>query len=270
MVGNENADVFLFQFVNNFLNVFNGNRVDSCKGFVEHDELWVYGEAPCNLGSTTLATRKAVSEVVSYFLKIKFFDKAFKLFALILGRGIGHFKNGANIVFDAKFTKYRSFLGEIPDSGTRALVNGVFCDVVVAKEYFPFIRGYQTNGHVKSCGFSSAVGTEQTYDFTLPDVYGNVVYDGSLSVFFDEVFGSQYGRFRVLDCRCIGRRSMRLIVDVLAHCEVSLSCRGVCITDSAGYVVGQYVYSHSVIATLRHDEVGKPFCRLDIHLVHGF
>ena len=39
VVGDENADVAVFQLPDDVLDVFHGNRVDSGKGLVEHDEL---------------------------------------------------------------------------------------------------------------------------------------------------------------------------------------------------------------------------------------
>ena len=49
MVGDEDPDVFLFQFEDNTLDVFHGDGVNASEGFVEEDELGIDGEGAGDL-----------------------------------------------------------------------------------------------------------------------------------------------------------------------------------------------------------------------------
>ena len=55
VVGDENADVAVFEFPDDVLDVFHGNRVYAGEGFVEHDKLRVDGQAAGNLCAPALA-----------------------------------------------------------------------------------------------------------------------------------------------------------------------------------------------------------------------
>lgn len=55
MVGDQDADVLFFKMIDNRLDVLDGDRVDSGKGFVEHDELRVDGQAAGYFGAAAFA-----------------------------------------------------------------------------------------------------------------------------------------------------------------------------------------------------------------------
>ena len=57
MVGDEHADVLVFQFCHDTLDVFNSDRVDAGEWFVEEYEFRVDGECSCNLSSASFAAR---------------------------------------------------------------------------------------------------------------------------------------------------------------------------------------------------------------------
>ena len=67
MVGDENADVAIFQAPHDVLNVLHGNGIDAGKRLVEHDEFGVDGQATGNLGATSFAARELVALVLSHF-----------------------------------------------------------------------------------------------------------------------------------------------------------------------------------------------------------
>ena len=83
VVGDEDADVAVFEFPDDILNILNGNRVHAGERFVQHDELRVDGETACNLGSATFATRESVSGVLAYFLKVELGNEALEFVSLI-------------------------------------------------------------------------------------------------------------------------------------------------------------------------------------------
>ena len=65
VVGDEDTDVAVFQSPHHMLYLLDGNRVDTGKRLVEHDELRVDGQTTRNLGASTFATRKLVAKVLA-------------------------------------------------------------------------------------------------------------------------------------------------------------------------------------------------------------
>ncbi len=100
VVGDEDADVFLFKFIHDRLDIFDGDRVDAGERFVEHYEARVDGETSGDFGTTAFATGELVAEVFANFSEVEFGDKAFEFVFLLLARHVGHFEDGTDIVFD--------------------------------------------------------------------------------------------------------------------------------------------------------------------------
>ena len=124
VVGDENAYVFVFKFVNYCLNIFHGNGVDACKRFVEHYKPRIYGQTTGNFGASAFAARQIVAEVLAHFFESEFGDEAFEFVALLLLAHVGHLKHRADVVFDAHFAEYRCFLGEIAYAVASTFVYG--------------------------------------------------------------------------------------------------------------------------------------------------
>lgn len=56
VIGDENADIFLFEFGHDLLNVFHGDGVNACEGFIEEDEFGVGCQGAGDFGSSTFST----------------------------------------------------------------------------------------------------------------------------------------------------------------------------------------------------------------------
>lgn len=85
MVGDEDADVAVLQSPHDMLDVLHGNRVDTGKWLVEHDELRVDGQATGYLRTTALTTRQTVTLVLAHLLQAELGDKALQLVQLFAG-----------------------------------------------------------------------------------------------------------------------------------------------------------------------------------------
>lgn len=192
VVGDEDADVFVLEFGHNGLNVLYGDRIDTGKGFVQHDEARRYSQAAGYLGTATLAAGEAVAKVFAYFLKVKFGYQAFQLFVLIgLGQS-GHFEDGEDVVLHGHFAEYGCLLCQIADAGTRSFVDGVLGDVLIIEEYSSFVGDDQPRGHIESRRLAGSVRSEQPYDLSLPNLYRYVIHDRTVPVAFDQIFGAQH------------------------------------------------------------------------------
>ena len=68
VVCNQDTDILVFQSPHNVLDVFYGNRVNSGKRFVKHDEFRVDGQAAGNFRSSAFASLKLVAQILPYLL----------------------------------------------------------------------------------------------------------------------------------------------------------------------------------------------------------
>ena len=84
VVGDDHTDILVFQFGDDELYVFDGDRVDSGERLVKQDELGVDGECPCNLAAASLASRELDSEALAYLREIELVDQAFQPFVPFL------------------------------------------------------------------------------------------------------------------------------------------------------------------------------------------
>ena len=82
MVSNQDAYILLFEFIDNALDILNGNRVNSGKRLVKHDELRVDGQTAGNFRASAFPAAESVAIILSHFLKIEFRNQSFKFFAL--------------------------------------------------------------------------------------------------------------------------------------------------------------------------------------------
>ena len=60
--------IFFFQFIYNILDIFNCDRIDTCKRLIQKDELRVYGKGSGNLTAPSLSAGKLDSLAFADFL----------------------------------------------------------------------------------------------------------------------------------------------------------------------------------------------------------
>ena len=113
VVGYEDTDVAVFESPHHMLYLFDGNRVDTSKGFVEHDELRVDSKTACYLRTTAFATRQLVAKILAYLAQIEVGNEFFELVELLLACESGHLEHSHNVVLDAQLTENARLLRQV-------------------------------------------------------------------------------------------------------------------------------------------------------------
>lgn len=174
VVGDENVDVFGFQFGYDVLNVFYGNGVNIGKRFIQQDKFRIGSEGMGYFGMVVFIVRKGVFLVFVDFFQAKFIDQVFQVFFLF-GFGVGYyFQYGGDIVFYIKFVENGRFLWEVVDVLLCLFVYGQVCDVVFFQEYLFDIRFDEVDYYVKCGCFFGIIWLQQFDDFFLINFEGNV------------------------------------------------------------------------------------------------
>ena len=84
MVGNEDTDIAVFQSPHDMLDVFHGNRVDTGKRLIEHNELRIDSQTAGNLRTSALTTRETVSLVLPHLVESELADQTLQFVELLL------------------------------------------------------------------------------------------------------------------------------------------------------------------------------------------
>ena len=159
MVGYQDTDVAIFQLPHDVLDILHGNRVNACKGLVEHDEFRLNGQTACNLRSTALTTRQLVTFVLAHLFQTELLDQRLQLLQAVIARLTGHLKHCHDIVFHAQLAEHAGLLRQIAYTCPGALINGVVGDFLLIDEYMSCIGNNQARGHVERGGLTSTVRT---------------------------------------------------------------------------------------------------------------
>ncbi len=157
------------------LDVLHGNRVDTGKWLVEHDELRVDGQATGYLRTTALTTRQTVTLVLAHLLQAELCDKALQLVQLLLVGELRHLKHGHDIVLHRQLTEHAGLLRQVANAGTGTLIHREIGDLLVVNIHMSLIGNDEARGHVKRCGLSGTVRTKQSHDLALTHVERHVV-----------------------------------------------------------------------------------------------
>ena len=174
------------------LDIFYGNRVDSGKRFVEHDEFRVNSQATRYFRTPAFSSGKLVTQILAHLLQTELCDQAFQFFFLIFGSGICQFKHRSDIVFHTHLAEHRSFLRQIADTILRTLIYGVGRNIHIIQIDMSFVGNDQSGRHVKRSRLSRSVRTEKSHDFTLLHVDGNMTHNRSLAIFLDQILRTKH------------------------------------------------------------------------------
>ncbi|MCY1369396.1 hypothetical protein D9M69_564340 [compost metagenome] len=106
---------------------------------------------------------------------------------------LGHLRLGKlhhpnDIILYTQVAEHRGLLGQVAYPQLGALIHRQTGNVYVIEPYFPGIGLDQSHRHIKRCGFTCTVRTQQTYNFPLFHLVAHVVIDQALPVFLDQVF----------------------------------------------------------------------------------
>ena len=188
MVCNQNADIQVFQLVDDLLDILHSDGVYTCKGLVEHDELRLDGQTTGNLCTTAFTSRETVSRVLTHLLQTELGNELLELLQLVVTGLTRHLQHGEDIVLDTHLTEHRGFLGQIADTSTGSLVNRVFRHLLVAQVDMAAIGHHETCRHIERGGLSCTVRTQESHDLTLLHVEAHIIDHRTLSIALHEAF----------------------------------------------------------------------------------
>ena len=172
MVGDDDADILVFERGDDRLDVLHGDRVHASERLVEQDEGRVDRHGACDLGTAPLAARELDAQALAHLLQAELLDEGLDALLLVLLRVGGHFEHGADVVLDRQAAEDRGLLRQVAHAELRPAVDGQFGELrdlllVVLEEDLPGVGFDQPDDHVEGRGFPGSVRTQQTDDFAL-------------------------------------------------------------------------------------------------------
>ena len=188
MVGDEDTDILVFEPPYNILYLLHGDRIDTGKRLVQHHELRLDCQTPCNLGTPSLTSAQTVAKVFAHVRQVELFDQALQLLLLVFLAEFGQLQHRADIVFHGHFAEHTRLLWQIADTHLRTFVHRVRGDVLIVQIDLTVIGGYQTGGHIESCGLTGTVRSQQTHNLPLFQLNGHIVHYGPFPVFLYQMF----------------------------------------------------------------------------------
>src|SRR5690554_156804 len=170
VVGDEYANSFAAQVLDDLLDVANGDGVNTGKGLVKQDELRVGGQRAGDFYTATLTAGQAHARAVADMGDVKFLQQAFQLIiALSLVEILAQLEDGHDVVAHTQLAKNRGFLWQVTESGSGAAMHGNMADVLAVDTDAAMIGTYQADNHVETGGLASSVGAEQTHHLATPN-----------------------------------------------------------------------------------------------------
>ena len=188
MVGDEDADVTVFQFPHDKLDILHGDGIDTGKRLVEHDELRFDGQTTGNLRPSALTARQLITLVLAHLFQTEVCDEALQDLYLFFAGFTRHLQYGEDIVLHAHLTEHRGFLCQIADAGTGTFIDGVGGHLMVAEIDMAAVGQHQTCRHIERCGLAGTVGAEKSHYLTLLHIEGDVVDHCALTIALHQSF----------------------------------------------------------------------------------
>ena len=154
VVGDNNADILVFEGCHDALDILHRNRVYARKWLVEQDKRRVDSDSTSNLGTTALTTRELVTVALAYLLQAELLDKRLGTLTLILLGVVGHLQHRADIILDGEVTEHRSLLCKVANAQLRTLIHRqigkfVYMSIVVLEEYASLIWLDKSHYHIE-------------------------------------------------------------------------------------------------------------------------
>src|SRR5690606_11792128 len=106
VVRDEDSDVFVLKPCHDSLNVLHRNGIDTGKGFIEKNELWIHRESPGNFSSPAFSTTQHITVTLPHMRQSEFRNERFKLFLLFPLGKFSHLKYGQDVILNAELAKY--------------------------------------------------------------------------------------------------------------------------------------------------------------------
>ena len=188
MIGNQDADPFIFEVADHFFHIGDSEGVDVGKRLVEEKKVGFGDEGAGDFKAAALSTGEAAGFFFGEFIEMEFTEEGLKpLFFLRRGEGEG-LEDAEDVFSDGEGAEYGRLLGKIPHAELGSFVDGKRGGVVAFEKDLAVVGVDESNRHVKSGRFSSAVGAEESDDFARFDFEREAVDDGFTAVRFFEMF----------------------------------------------------------------------------------
>ena len=197
VVGDDDADVAVFEFGDDVLNILDGNRVNAGKGLVQQDELRVDGQGAGDLAPAPLTSGELDAEALAHLAEVELIDELFQTVAALLFGHLRHFHHGHQIVFDGHLAEDGSFLREVSDPLLRTFVHRKVGDILVV-QINPAVVGDDLAGdHIEAGRLAGTVRAEESDDLTLGNFHRNTLDDRPDAVFLDQIFAVEFHTYFV-------------------------------------------------------------------------
>ena len=199
VVGDDDADIAVFQLRDDVLDVLHGDRVDPGEGFVQQDELRVHGEGAGDLAAAAFTAGELDTLALAHLGEVEFVDEPFQaLLPLGLGHpagGLGHLHDGHDVVLHRHLAEHGGLLREVADPLLGTLVHRELRDLLVVQEDLAVIRNHLSRNHIETRRLAGAVRAEEADDLSLVDLHRDALHHGADAVFLDKVRAVQFHLF---------------------------------------------------------------------------
>ena len=189
VVGDQDTNSSFAQFEDDFLNFRHVNGINSAKRFVHEEKFWFGDQSPGNFQPASLSSAQGVGFLFGKMGEPQFIevmvDPLFAQFSFD-GQGVD---NGLYVIVYGQVPEHGRFLGEITYAQSGAPVHGVGSHIDVAYQHPASRCRHQADDHVKSGGFTGAIGTEQAHYFARRYLDAYFVHDFSAGVTLFQVQG---------------------------------------------------------------------------------
>ena len=195
MVGEQDADLFVAQVLDDFLDIADRDWVHTCEWFIQQYELGIGCECSGNLGTAPFTARQAHALVLADVFDMEFRKQSLKLLlAGILVEIFSSLENGHDVLFDGQGSEYRGVLRQVGQAGASSLVHRfVGYDLIINCDASR-VGFYQPHDHVKASGLACAIGAQQADNLALLDTQGDIPDDFAGLEAFSEVLGVQHSQ----------------------------------------------------------------------------
>src|SRR5579871_2994521 len=158
VIGDENTDTAGLQVEDDFLQVKDGNGVDTTEGLVQKNEIWLDAEGPGDLDTPTLTTGKRIAPRAANVREVELMDEALRACPALARVKRLSFENGDDVFFNRELAKDRRLLRKVANAEiARTKVHRRVRNIDIVNENAPGLWRHKPHDHVKASGLAGAV-----------------------------------------------------------------------------------------------------------------
>ena len=188
VVGNQNTDVLILQFLYDILNIFDCDRVYTGKRLVQQNKFRPDRKCPGNFRTASFSSRQLDSKTFTDMLQPEFVEHFFEPVFLLFFGHFGHFQYSTDIIFDTQPPEHRSLLCQITYPQLCTFINRFFGYFLIIQKDPTTIRSDQSDNHIKRSRFPSTIRPQQTHNLPLLHLHRYIFDNGTTFIFFYQMF----------------------------------------------------------------------------------